>query len=124
MWSTVVPTWNTHKYPKLGMSFRLWYLGALWGYIHHMGNPQERTPWSDSVAAQLRAERAAAGHTQDAMIRLSGIPRSTYIRLEKGTRVADASQLARICGALGLSLSEFFRRVEQRHPEGRADALG
>lgn len=78
---------------------------------------RERSPWSDAVAAQIRAERAAKGWTQDQMIERSGIPRSTYIRLEKGIRVADATQMARVCGALGLRLSEFWVRVEQRLPE-------
>lgn len=77
---------------------------------------RERSAWSEAVAAQIRAERAAGGLTQAQMIERSGIARSTYIRLEKNIRVADASQIGRICEALGLSLSEFFRRVEERYP--------
>lgn len=51
------------------------------------------------------------------MIERSGIPRSTYIRLETGKRVADITQLARIAGALGISVSTFLERVEARYPE-------
>lgn len=82
-----------------------------------MDTSRERSPWSDAVAAQIRAERAAKGWTQKQMFERAGIPRSTYIRMEKGDRVADATQLARVCGALGMRLSEFWTRVEQRHPE-------
>lgn len=81
-------------------------------------NGRERSPWAETTAAQIRAERAAADLTQAEMIAASGIPRSTYLRLESGARVSDTTQLARICGALGLSLSEFFRRVEGRIPPG------
>lgn len=80
-------------------------------------NKRERSPWSEAASATIRAERAAAGLTQAQMIAKSGLSRSTYIRLESGSSVADVTQLARICGAVGLSLSEFLRRVEQRYPE-------
>jgi DNA-binding XRE family transcriptional regulator len=116
MWSSVVPTWNRSKYPGGKSAQRFWYLAALCGYLFGMDN-RERSPWSESVAAQIRAERAAASLTQDELVALSGIPRSTYIRLERGQRVADVSQLARICGALELPLSEFWQRVEARYPE-------
>jgi transcriptional regulator with XRE-family HTH domain len=81
-------------------------------------NKREQSPWSIATSAQIRAERAAAGLTQAQMVELSGISRSSYIRLEKGERVADITQLARICGALGLPLSVFLARVEERKPEG------
>lgn len=81
-------------------------------------NARERSPWADATAAQIRAERAAAGMTQQQMIAASGIPRSTYIRLESGARVADTTQVARICGALRLPVSVFFQRVEGRVPPG------
>jgi len=80
-------------------------------------NARQRTPWSDAVAAQVRAERAAAGWTQMEMVRRAGLSRSTYMRIERGTHIADTSELAHICAAVGIPLSEFFRRVENRHPE-------
>lgn len=80
-------------------------------------NKREQSPWSTATSAQIRAERAAAGLTQAQMVELSGIARSTYIRLEKGDRVPDITQLARICGALDMPLSVFLERVEARKPE-------
>lgn len=79
-------------------------------------NTRERSAWSAAVAAQVRAERAAASMTREEMVAASGIPLSTYRRLETGERVADTTQLARLCAAWGILLSEFFRRVEQRAP--------
>lgn len=86
-------------------------------------NKREESPWSIATSAQIRAERAAAGLTQAQMIELSGIARSTYIRLEKGERVPDVTQLARICGALKIPLSVFLQRVENRKPEGEGAGL-
>ena len=55
------------------------------------------------------------------MVELSGMKRSTYLRLEKGQRVPNITDLARICAALGMPLSEFLRRVEDRKPETAGD---
>lgn len=126
MWNTVVPTWNTRKgyreaiwvYLPRALSVPLRYISAM------ADNAREQSPWSDAVAAQIRAERAAAQMTQAELIKASGLARSTYLRLEKGERVADVTQLARICGALGISLSEFLMRVEQRDPERESNGLG
>lgn len=92
------------------------YLGSLvWDYSPYMAsNTRERTPWSDAVAALVRAERAHKGWTQVEMVRATGLSRSTYMRIESGEHIADTSELARICAAIGIPLSEFFRRVEQR----------
>ena len=80
---------------------------------------QELSEFSLTVAAQVRAERAAARLTGDEMIDKSGIPRSTYWKIEKGTHVADTTQLTRICTVLGINLSEFFHRVEARMSNGK-----
>lgn len=79
-----------------------------------MTTSRERSTWSDQVAAQIRAERAASGLTQAEVITASGMTRSTYLRVESGERVADTTQLARLCGVFNLPLSVFFRRVEER----------
>ena len=79
--------------------------------------------WHRAVAAQIRAERAASGKTQREVIERSGIPKSTYLRLESGERRADADQLAQIVAVLGLRLSTFFQRVEDRVATTPTDAL-
>lgn len=79
-------------------------------------NKREQSAYSDAVARTVRAERAAAHLTQADMIERTGISRSTYVRIEKGDHVVDTTEVARICGALGLGLAEFFHRVELRVP--------
>ena len=51
------------------------------------------------------------------MVRHTGLSRSTYMRIESGEHIADTSELARICAAVGIPLSQFFRQVEERNPE-------
>ena len=79
---------------------------------------REPSDFSLTVADQIRAERAGHRFTAEQMYTQSGISRSTYLRIEKGTHVADTTQLARICGVLGIGLSEFFHRVEARMING------
>lgn len=74
----------------------------------------ERTPWSQTAARHLRAERAFRGLTQARMVKDSGIPRTTYVRLEAGKRVMDVSQMARVCKALGITPAEFAAGVDAR----------
>ena len=120
MQATVVPKWNTckHRYDKSRRRSKyldgyLWVTG--WAYRVHMAtNSRQRSDWSDMVAAQIRAERAAADLTQREVMRRSGIAKSTYIRIEAGVHIADTTELARIAQALGVPLSELFRRVENR----------
>lgn len=115
-----MPTWTHVKYPKCpiwGNEHRYRYKRCPWwitlaGMVND--NRRERSDFSDAVAAQVRAERAARQMTQAGLVEASGIPRSTLVRIESGTRVADTTQLHRLTEALGLSLSEFFRRVEDR----------
>lgn len=77
-------------------------------------NGREQSGWSRTVAAQIRAERAASGLTQSEVMARSGIARSTYLRIESGKHIADTTELAKITEALDLAMSEFFRRVENR----------
>lgn len=105
----LVPTWHTVKHPKrptytesrYPITYLIGYLKSLWwDYSPLMAtNSRERTPWSDAVSDEVRAERARRDWTQMEMVRRTGLSRSTYIRIEKRQHVADTSELARICGA-------------------------
>ena len=81
-------------------------------------NGREQSDWSQTVAAQIRGERAASGLTQLDLYTRAGILRSTYLRIETGKHVADTTELGKITRALGLTLTEFFRRVENRMRSG------
>ena len=69
---------------------------------------------SQAVSATLRAERAAAQMTQAELAERSGLGYQTVMRLEKGERSPSVSQLAALCSALGLSMSDLVERAEQR----------
>jgi len=77
-------------------------------------NSREQSAWSQTVAAQIRAERAASGLPQVEVYTRAGISRSTYLRIEAGKHVVDTSELAKITRALDITMSEFFQRVENR----------
>lgn len=77
-------------------------------------NAKEPNEWSRAVAAQVRAERAAAGLTQAEVIDRAGMARSTYLRIESGERVADVVQLDQIARALGIRLVVLIERAQER----------
>lgn len=118
MWSTLVPIWSTDKYPSMYQGGRVVLLGRVRGLLYWSNgmvmatNKRQASPWSDAVAATVRAERARRGLIQRDVIERSGIPRSTYVKIESGVHVADTTEIAHICGAFGLGLGEFFHLVE------------
>ena len=77
-------------------------------------NARKATPLSEAIAAQIRAERAAARLTKDDMIKRTRIGRGTYYDLEAGTKPIDVSQLAAVCEVLGISLTDFMLRADAR----------
>lgn len=111
-----MPMWTPAKYQSgLGVFLVRALKARAWNYGGVMAsNKRERSVYSDAVAATIKGERAAAGLHQRDMIERTGISRSTYIRIEAGTHVADTTEVARICAALGLGFADFFHRVELR----------
>lgn len=77
-------------------------------------NARQPSPMSEAVAAQIRAERAAANLTKDDVLKRAGISRTTYYKLESGERVLDVSQLAAICKVLGISITLLLERAMAR----------
>lgn len=92
-----------------------------WVYAHLMvmKKPRVLSPLSLALAAQMRAERAAADLTQTQLASKAGMGRTTLIRIEAGERDMDTTQLAGLCRALDLSLVEFISRAEERLAAGR-----
>ena len=110
MWDNICPTWGRGQVPGVG---------HIWSFFVHcaslMGmDARERSKWTDATARTLRAERGARDWSREVMADRSGIPISTLRRLEGGSRVQDVTQIARACEAFGLSMGEFFNRVESR----------
>lgn len=90
----------------------------------HKGQPaRKRTGLSEAVAAQLRAERAAARVSQALLADRAEMSRITLMRVLNGDRVMDLSQFAAICEGLGVSPAVVMARAAaERTVEGDAPA--
>lgn len=64
--------------------------------------------FEQTVAERLKALRAERGLTLDALSDLSGVSRAMISRVERAEASPTAALLARLCSALGVSLSVFF----------------
>ena len=62
----------------------------------------------------LRETRRKAGLTQVRLAQELGVSQSFVAKAEKGERRLDVIQLRTICLALGTTLKEFVRKVEER----------
>lgn len=85
--------------------------------LRAMGAPSRgnRSGLSKAIAAQIRAERAAAKLTVEQTAELAGLRYSTFRKLDNGTGVANSEQLYALCNRVyKISLREFFERTEQR----------
>lgn len=60
------------------------------------------------IGARLNALRAERSLTLDQLAELSGVSRAMISRVERGEASPTAALLARLCSALGVSLSVFF----------------
>jgi len=69
-------------------------------------------PLEPVIAARLKLLREQSGLTLDGLATASGVSRAMISRIERGEASPTASLLARICAALGLSLSQFFAEGE------------
>jgi transcriptional regulator with XRE-family HTH domain len=77
-------------------------------------NKRMALEWTQAVAAEIRAERAALHMTQIDVYTKAKMSRSTYLRIEAETRVPDVEDLAKIASAYELHLSTLIERVEAR----------
>ncbi|HLP66117.1 MAG TPA: XRE family transcriptional regulator [Rhizobium sp.] len=91
----------------------------------------EENELARSIGERVRALRSESGLTLDQLAEVSGVSRAMISRIERAETSPTAVLLARLCSALGLSLSVFFdtagdvseplaRRVDQpvwRDPE-------
>ena len=69
-------------------------------------------PLSARLAAAVRAARSASGLSVNALAETSGVSRAMISRVERGEAQPTAALLARLSGALGLTLSELIARAE------------
>ncbi|PYE88747.1 XRE family transcriptional regulator [Phyllobacterium leguminum] len=67
----------------------------------------------NAIGENLRRQRLAQGLTLDTLADASGVSRAMISRIERGETSPTAQLLARLCAALGTSLSAFFADAEQ-----------
>lgn len=79
-----------------------------------MANKQEADRFGQVVAAQVRAEIAAADESVASVARLTGINRETLDRWVKGERALSVPTLFRIADALKLDAHTIVKRAEER----------
>lgn len=73
--------------------------------------------YAASVAAQLRAERAARQLMVRDLAEASGVMEQSLLRYLNGKREVPVPVLYQIVNGLGLGMGEFIARVEQRLDE-------
>ncbi|HBF31526.1 XRE family transcriptional regulator [Rhizobium sp.] len=71
---------------------------------------------NSTISERLKALRTAKGLTLDQLADQSGVSRAMISRIERGEASPTASLLARLCSALGQSLSVFFASTENGAP--------
>ena len=73
----------------------------------------ETDTFERSIAERIKRLRTNGNLTLDQLANASGVSRAMISRIERGEASPTAALLARICAALGLSLSGFFAEDEQ-----------
>ncbi len=66
----------------------------------------------DAIARLIRREREARGWSLEELASAAAVSRSMISKVERGEASPTAALLGRLSGALGLTLSQFFQRVE------------
>lgn len=74
-----------------------------------------------AIAGRLRQLRSQRSMTLDDLAVASGVSRAMISRIERGEASPTASLLARLCAALGLSLSAFFAEEKAASPLARRE---
>jgi transcriptional regulator with XRE-family HTH domain len=67
-----------------------------------------------AIGVRIRKLRVARNLTLDELATASGVSRAMISRIERGEASPTASLLARLCAALGLSLSAFFAEEDRQ----------
>lgn len=82
--------------------------------VHHMGT-EKKDPYTLAVAAQLRAEIAAAGLTVVATSQAAGVPRGTLVRYLDGTREIPISAMYKISTVVQVPVPVIVERADARY---------
>jgi transcriptional regulator with XRE-family HTH domain len=74
------------------------------------------TPEQKKLQRLLRQVRRGAGLRQEDLAKMLGKPQSFVSKYESGERRLDLLELRQICLAVGVSLADFVKRLEESLP--------
>lgn len=77
-----------------------------------------------AIAAELRAEKAARGMSNDDIARASGVSKVAVQRYLRPTRAITVTTLEALCGAVGVDTVELVRRARSRMVAGQFTQTG
>lgn len=67
-----------------------------------------------TVLRLLKTQRRDSGTTQIELAKRLGLTQSQVSKIERGEKRLDIVELRAVCGALGLGLAEFVRKLDQQ----------
>ena len=70
--------------------------------------------FGQALAAQLRAEKAASGLTQEELANTVGVSKMSVRRYLSGERAVDIPHFVEFASAFGVSIDELIRRAKDR----------
>lgn len=70
---------------------------------------------SEEVGEQIRILRTLRGVSQEEFAHEAGLHRTYVGAIERAEKCPTVETLVKITNALGISLSDFFRRIEEGH---------
>jgi transcriptional regulator with XRE-family HTH domain len=73
----------------------------------------------EKLHALLKRIRRDRGIRQIELAEKLGVPQSFISKYESGDRRLDILELRQVCGAIGISLQEFIRRLEENLNEAK-----
>ena len=65
------------------------------------------------IAVTLKRLRNRKGLDQQAMMKATGLTRSTWYKIESGKRPITVSELQKVLGVLGISQAQFYQEMEK-----------
>ncbi len=81
-------------------------------------NFENRTEQRDKLILLLKNVREENNLTQVVLAKKLGTPQSFISKYESGTRRLDILELRQICNAMGISMKDFMKRLEENINEG------
>jgi transcriptional regulator with XRE-family HTH domain len=74
--------------------------------------PSKKSPSNQALGTTIRRVREERGHTQESFAALADLDRSYYGAIERGEFNLTVDTVSKIAAALGITLTELFKRAK------------